>query len=891
VACSADFGLQEPQDALFPVSEAADRVELTAGFAGDTLSPSRTCLGPRDENVWPNLWAAGDAISVNGVPSDALDAGEAGSPHAVFTLTGVSAPFHAVYPPSCVSSYADAAATITIPSVQQYREDSYDPSAWVMLARSEDNSLCFVPQMAVLSITPTGSGCDIRSISFTDLGDGTLSGSFSTDFSTIVPGPSGVSSTVTLSSAEGVPEGKSWMMVIPASDFRSSGFRISVTTTDGRTFVRTGTPSKAYDAGRIYSFPVPLNPGSVPAAVLDTSTSSSLSFSWSHEGATVEEEVARPYRISLYTDEACTQLFVSHLIPEGSSCWNNSKPRFVIGGLSPSTPYWFTVSDLSNGTISAPVSGVTEDFTPVDARKVSKASAGQVILAEDFSEIGWSSSEFDYSAGFYPSVTDLTIPRGTLSTDDGRYIVYNANQLRLFDVTSIPSSSRLSGWGFFGNSSVYVYNGYLRIGVTTSGARTHLVSPALAGIPDGKDAVIDVTVTSCRNEENDNDVAVFLEDGRSLSQKKWKFSGVTLAEGYPLGTKSRKWSTSTVRIAGVSNFHRLVFGSYSNIDTKNRFCITDIQVRIVSLSPTTNYKARIKAAAYNVLKPSGHPEESSLDKADVCDAIYRTVALTGASIIGFNELDEKYIPGGVYALPDICSALGANWEWELRWPNNVRFFQSYNYTYANGFAYDGSVLTLEDSGYVWLSKEEETWYPTGWVAYDKAGSPMRTCVWARMRHIASGLRFYFLVSHLPTQKQGGGESMAKGLNGFAESLEPALPIILAGDMNSAASGDYQAPYDILREYWTDACESVASSGGTDRTSYGTLSGSSSSYYYSVSTFTRNHPERRIDHIMTRGACRASSYDTPYATFKVGDNPWCPSDHLPVAVTIDFPKNN
>ena len=881
----------EPLEVLEPVSAAAEKVVLTAGLTDGTLNPSRTCLGPKEGNEWPNLWAEGDALSVNGVPSDTLDAAASGSSYAVFTLTGVSAPFHATYPVSCVSSYKDGAATLTLPAVQQYRKDSYDSSAWVMLARSEDNSLHFVPQTAILSITPTGSGSDIRSISLTDLGEGALSGSFSTDFNTLVPCSSGVSASVTLRSEEGVPEGNPWRMVIPASDLSDSGFRLSVTTTDGRTFVRKGTPSTAYEAGRSYAFPVPLKPESVPTAVLDAVSSSSLSFSWSHEGATVEEEIERPYQISLYTDAACTELFVSHLIPAGASCWNNAQPRFVIGGLDPSTPYWFTVCDLSSGSVSAPVSGVTEAFTPVDARNVSTASAGQVILAEDFSEMGWGTSEFDFSAGFYPSVTDLTIPRGTLSTDDGRYVVYNANQLRLFDVTSIPASSRLSGWGFFGNSSVYAYAGYLRIGVTSSGARTHLVSPALAGIPDGKDAVIDVTVTSCRNEDNANDVAVFLEDARSLSQKKWKFYGVTLSEAYPLGTRSRKWSTSTVRIAGVSNFHRLVFGSYSNIATKNRFCITDIQVRIVSLTPTSNNKARIKAASYNVLKPSGHPEESSLDKADVRDALYRTIALTGASIIGFNEIDEKLIPGGVYALPDICSALGSQWKWELQWPNNVRYFQSYNYTYANGFAYDSSVLALEESGYVWLSKEEETWYETGWAAYGNAGSPMRTCIWARMRHIGSGLRFYFLVSHLPTQKQGGGESMAMGLNRFAESLEPRLPIILAGDMNSAASGDYQAPYNILREYWTDACETVASSGGTDMTSRGTLSGSSASYYYSVSTFTRNHPERRIDHIMTRGACRASAYDTPYATCKVGDNPWCPSDHLPVAVTIDFPKNN
>lgn len=885
-ACSREV----TQPDVISADEPGGVVVLKAGFAGTDPASGRTYISQKEDDVWPNLWAEGDAISVNGTLSNTLSAAEAGTPVAEFLLSGITAPYYAAYPAAAVSGYSDGSAFLSIPAEQQYVEGSYDPAAWVMLASSGSTSLHLVSQMAILSITPSGCGSDIQSISLSDLSGGALSGSFSTDFTSLSPVEAACSNTVTLTSAQGVPDGKVWRLVIPASDFRSSGFRIKVVTSDGRIFIRKGTPSKAYEAGRIYAIPLKLDAGATALrATAGERSSSTLSFSWEHDGALAEEDAEKPYQISLYEDAACSKLLISHLIPAGSSCWNNSRPRFVFGGLKPSTTYWFVARNTSSGVASASVSATTEAFTPVDARYVSNASAGQVILAEDFSEIGWGSSEFDFSAGFYPSHRDLSVLSGSFSSDDGQYEKYNANHIRLFDVTSIASSNRLSGWGFFGNSSVYAYAGYLRVGVTTSGARTHIVSPALAGIPSGKDAVIDVTVTSCRNEENANQVAVFLEDGKSLKQKNWKFTGVTLSEGYPLDTKSREWSTSTVRIAGVSNNHRLVFGSLTNVDTRNRFCITDVEVRIVSLSPSSANKAQIGVASYNVLKPSGHPDESSLDNAVVRDALYRNIAGTGASLIGFNELDANYIPGGKYALPDICSALGGNWKWELQWPNNIRFFQSFTYTYANGFAYDGSLLALEDCGYVWLSKEEETWYADWWAAYEKAGNPMRTCVWALMRHISSGLRFYFLVTHLPTLSQGGGESMATGLNKFAESLEGNLPIILAGDMNSAASGNNIGPYTILKEYWADACETVASSGGTDRTSRGTLSGSSSSYYYSVSTFTKNHPDRRIDHIMTKGACRASAYDTPYVTYDVDGAAWCPSDHLPVAVTIVFPK--
>lgn len=888
-ACSKNVELQD--DAALQAGEEGV-VVLFAEFssADTTVVSTRTTLGQKEGNNWQNLWAEGDAICVNGVASYPLTASEAGGSTASFTISGVSAPFHVAYPAASVSSYSNGQATIIIPDEQQYIEGSYDSAAWVMLDNSSNEIIGFVPQMAIMSITPTGSGGSIKSISITDLGSGALSGSFSTDFSTITPISSATSKTVTVSSAKGVADGKPWRIVIPASSFCDKGFRLTVNTSDGRCFIREGRPSKTYGAGKIYSFSIDLKhtPATLSASAGKT-TSSSISFSWSHDGYSTEEEIDKTYLISLYADAACTDMLVSHLITPEDACWSNSTPRFVFGGLNPSTQYWFIARDVSGGSASSPVSATTEPFTPVDARYVSNAKVGQVILAEDFSEIGWGSSEFDNSAGFYPDNPDLTVPSGLISTADGRYEVYNANHIRLFDVTSISSSDRLSGWGFFGNSSVYAYAGYLRVGVTTSGARTHIVSPALSGIPNGQDAVIDVTVTSCRNEANDNDVAVFLEDGSSITHNKWKYYGVTLSEGYPLGTKSREWSTSTVRIAGVSNTSRLVFGSLTNIDTKNRFCITDIQVRIVSLSPSSKYKAQFKAASYNVLKPSGHPDETSLSKAATRNALYLNIAGTDASIIGFNEIDSNYLPEGDYSLPDICSSLGSNWQWELYWPNNIRPFKAFTYTYANGFAYDGSVFALEDDGYVWLSKEEETWYGNWWQAYEKAGSPMRTCVWALMRHIESGIRFYFLVTHLPTASQGGGESMAAGLNKFAESLDASLPKILVGDMNSASSGSNQEPYSKLKEYWADSCETVAAAGGSDMTSRGTLSGSSSSYYYSVSTFTKNHPDRRIDHVMTKGSCRAGTYGTPYVTFEVDGKDWCPSDHLPVVATIVFPK--
>jgi endonuclease/exonuclease/phosphatase family metal-dependent hydrolase len=279
----------------------------------------------------------------------------------------------------------------------------------------------------------------------------------------------------------------------------------------------------------------------------------------------------------------------------------------------------------------------------------------------------------------------------------------------------------------------------------------------------------------------------------------------------------------------------------------------------------------LTVATCNVLKPSGRRTEMSMETQIVRKALYKSITETKADIIGFNELDENFISGARYALPVACVAL-QNFSWKLEWPNDIHENLSVSYSYANGFAYNNAKLTLEESGYVWLSKEEDAWYVKPESAYLKSGSPERTCLWARMTHKASKKEFWLFVTHLPTSSQGGAPNMALVVNHFASHKAGNAPAILTGDMNSAPGSD---GYSNLTRYWQD--------GNRDAT-WGTLSGSSTKYYYTVEEFSANRTDRRIDHIMTRG-CKASGYHPVVVTYPYGGNSWCPSDHLPVAATI------
>ena len=325
-------------------------------------------------------------------------------------------------------------------------------------------------------------------------------------------------------------------------------------------------------------------------------SSSTLAFKWT-QGDSSGDDVTSPYKASLYRDQSCTDLVVSFDIPADHSCWDGKGPRFTFAGLEPSTTYWFQVQDTVSGEKSTPISSTTKDFTVVDPSTVSNAGVGDVLLAEDFSEISFGPDQMHTAAGFFPSNKVLEPITG--SEHAGSFVEYDSTGRRLYGDTKVTSDKRLYNWGFFGNSSVYSGAGYVRVGVSTSGARTHIVSPALSGIPSGMIATIDVTVTSCKYESSSNDVAVFIEDHSSLnlvlapdqntstnpkfSGNGGKYTGATLSYGYPMDVAVKDWTTKTVRIEGVDRNSCLIIGSYANVDTKNRFFLDDVVVTVVSL--------------------------------------------------------------------------------------------------------------------------------------------------------------------------------------------------------------------------------------------------------------------------------------------------------------------
>ena len=325
-------------------------------------------------------------------------------------------------------------------------------------------------------------------------------------------------------------------------------------------------------------------------------------------------------------------------------------------------------------------------------------------------------------------------------------------------------------------------------------------------------------------------------------------------------------------------------------------------------SPTVTPPS-ITVATYNVMRMEDSDRPANAISGEIsrpADAIVKScsamqtalgqaIKKTYADVIGFQEInDVSYNTSKTYSIQNMAKAQGVSdddYGWDLDWKSG-----SSSYHYCNGFAYNKNVLTFVESGKVWL-REGSTSYSSS--SSDGSGDPNRTVVWARFTHKVSGKQFYIFITQLPTTTQSGNTNMSGGVNAFAASKTAVNRRILVGDMNSNASNGNSAGYSKLKEYWTDAYEVMyaAHEAAGDLSSWfyykysGTQSGTGATYQYDILRYCKNHPERRLDHIMTQGNCTVQSYKTIRETFSFGsgeDEVECaPSDHLPVVCEISL----
>ena len=251
----------QADDSLNPAGEFELQVAAPDDVTVDPLG-TKTVMVP-EGNAYAVNWSEDDAISVNGTASVAINVEADNAKSATFTVSGVSAPFCAVYPAAVASGFAQETAVVALPAEQKYVAGSFDPAASVMLgyAADEEGMLAFSHAMSYLYLTiNTVDGYDndnIKTVTVKSLGTEPMSGAFKATFGaescTLAPAEGNASTEVTLDCGQaGVAKGTPVVVALPAGTY-PSGLVITITDVNGHTKTQTAATELELKAGYVYT--------------------------------------------------------------------------------------------------------------------------------------------------------------------------------------------------------------------------------------------------------------------------------------------------------------------------------------------------------------------------------------------------------------------------------------------------------------------------------------------------------------------------------------------------------------------------------------------------------------------------------------------------------------
>lgn len=342
-----------------------------------------------------------------------------------------------------------------------------------------------------------------------------------------------------------------------------------------------------------------------PRIQLVYATSGELAVEWTSTGfKNPAADYDSKYSIQLYKDKECTDLLVSWEIgdkrgegtqkrtPEGSC------PRFLFSGLAANTSYYAMVTNLTSEMTSSPVEMKTAEFTPVTI-SATPAAAGDIILAEDFSELIWGASlmtEFPgYSANNRGNVAFIPAtgvnPVG--ETEANFYLVDSSTEIGFFNTlkNAVPHT-RLATWGSMTENNtqggyVLARAGHLKLGASSQIGR--IVTPALSSLSETATVELSFKAALYQKDVTSGGVWVITtSDDISKTQNL-----ITNADGadsevykFELGS-STEWTTHTVELKNVTPESRIMIGNIRTAGTvagtdQQRMFVDEVVVKVLS---------------------------------------------------------------------------------------------------------------------------------------------------------------------------------------------------------------------------------------------------------------------------------------------------------------------
>ncbi|MCA0297160.1 MAG: endonuclease/exonuclease/phosphatase family protein [Actinobacteria bacterium] len=184
---------------------------------------------------------------------------------------------------------------------------------------------------------------------------------------------------------------------------------------------------------------------------------------------------------------------------------------------------------------------------------------------------------------------------------------------------------------------------------------------------------------------------------------------------------------------------------------------------VVPAADTDASTISLKVATYNIHKSSSGPSWSGR-RDDVRD----TILGQDPDVLALEEATPNRI-GGVRQYDDILDLIDNS--------TDYKYVEAAAYTSGTKLAYDSGRFSVSDSGTKILKKK---------------GSQRRYAVWAILKDISSGKKFFAVATHL---EPGGASSklnsvritQAKQIIALIKDNNNGYPVVILGDMNSSRS--------------------------------------------------------------------------------------------------------
>ena len=407
----------------------------------------------------------------------------------------------------------------------------------------------------------------------------------------------------------------------------SGGWWMNLYTTDAKQLVLSRTASAEFVSGQTQD--LGLVGASDPVGVYyggpgGTKTSSTVNFYWHNSASSsmpsIDNSRGVPWRLALYRDEDCSDLVVCHTLPanakdaSGNFVFLSGEPRFLFAGLEAGKPYWFRATDMSTFLTTKLMTATTSAFEPV-TMKQTDAGAGDVILAEDFSELAWFGDVINgggstgcagyasmdaYKPGSMTPATEGFVKAEGYSPTPITYFNYN-EEGRLFTyLKGLLPYTRLSDWSELrevsSSSPTCARPGYLKLGAQSTASL--IVTPAIDCIPQGKSATVKLTFNAAYANYAAKERFGMAELVSGTVDQNRVFTPSAVRQKFSF-VPSQLWGGQTFIFQGVCKGDRIAIGgdreaagTVSGSD-QLRICIDNIVLQVQEISEVTPIASQI----------------------------------------------------------------------------------------------------------------------------------------------------------------------------------------------------------------------------------------------------------------------------------------------------------